>query len=317
MTHYFKLADGRVVETTAETEWSVLLCVRPDASERAWLVNECHLDEHNLNSALDPAELPRVERDTNHLAVIFKHPKHYTAKDNLVFHINSLGLFLFRDRLIIISPDEGALTFEGRSFSKVQNLKTLFLRIISTCITHFFGHLQVINDISAELELKLVRSMENRHLLQMFSIEKSLVYYVNAISANGRVIERLKANARNELTDGLTPEMIEFVDDLAIENAQCLEQAQVYSNVFAGMMDARASIVNNNLNVLMKRLTVINVVFMPLNVISGIGGMSEYSMMTKNIPWPIAYSLFMIGLVLVGWITYKILVLLERRHVIA
>ena len=317
MTHYFKLADGRVVETTAETEWSVLLCVQPDASERAWLVNECHLDEHNLNSALDPAELPRVERDTNHLAVIFKHPKHYTAKDNLVFHINSLGLFLFRDRLIIISPDEGALTFEGRSFSKVQNLKTLFLRIISTCITHFFGHLQVINDISAELELKLVRSMENRHLLQMFSIEKSLVYYVNAISANGRVIERLKANARNELTDGLTPEMIEFVDDLAIENAQCLEQAQVYSNVFAGMMDARASIVNNNLNVLMKRLTVINVVFMPLNVISGIGGMSEYSMMTKNIPWPIAYSLFMIGLVLVGWITYKILVLLERRHVIA
>jgi magnesium transporter len=135
------------------------------------------------------------------------------------------------------------------------------------------------------------------------------------MSANGRVIERLKANARNEQTDGLTPEMIEFVEDLAIENAQCLEQAQVYSNVFAGMMDARASIVNNNLNVLMKRLTVINVVFMPLNVISGVGGMSEFSMMTKNVPWPIAYSAFMFGLVVIGWITYKILIILERRHV--
>ena len=315
MINYFALEDGRVVATTAVAKGSILLCINPDATERAWLVNQCGLDEHNLNSALDPAELPRVERDTNHLAVIFKHPKHYTAKDNLVFHINSIGLFLFRDTLIIISPDDGALNFAGRTFTKVQNLQMLFLRIISSCITHFFGHLQVINDISAELELKLVRSMENRHLLQMFSIEKSLVYYVNAMSANGRVIERLKANARNEQTDGLTPEMIEFVEDLAIENAQCLEQAQVYSNVFAGMMDARASIVNNNLNVLMKRLTVINVVFMPLNVISGVGGMSEFSMMTKNVPWPIAYSAFMFGLVVIGWITYKILIILERRHV--
>ncbi len=315
MINYYKLVDGRVVETTTDSDGSILLCVNPDASERARLINEFHLDEHNLNSALDPAELPRIELDTNHLAVIFKHPKHYTAKDNLVFHINSLGLFLFRDRLIVISPDDGATTFSGRAFSKVPTLQTLFLRIISSCITHFFGHLQVINDISAELELKLVRSMENRHLLQMFSIEKSLVYYVNAISANGRVIDRLKANARNDQTDGLSSEMIDFVEDLSIENAQCLEQAQVYSNVFAGMMDARASIVNNNLNVLMKRLTVINVVFMPLNVISGIGGMSEYSMMTKNIPWPIAYSAFMVGLVLMGLVTYKILVVLERRHV--
>jgi magnesium transporter len=315
MIQYFTLADGRVVETTAASGGSILLCVNPDSNERAGLINQYHLDEHNLNSALDPAELPRVEREDNHLAVIFKHPKHYTAKDNLVFHINSIGLFLFRDTLIIISPDDGALNFAGRTFTKVQNLQMLFLRIISSCITHFFGHLQVINDISAELELKLVRSMENRHLLQMFSIEKSLVYYVNAMSANGRVIERLKANARNEQTDGLTPEMIEFVEDLAIENAQCLEQAQVYSNVFSGMMDARASIVNNNLNVLMKRLTVINVVFMPLNVISGVGGMSEFSMMTKNVPWPIAYSAFMFGLVVIGWITYKILIILERRHV--
>jgi magnesium transporter len=141
----------------------------------------------------------------------------------------------------------------------------------------------------------------------MFSIEKSLVYYINAISANGRVVERLKSNAKNVQTIGLTPEMLEYVDDLAIENAQCLEQSQVYANVFTGLMDARASVVSNNLNVLMKRLTVINVVFVPLNVIAGIGGMSEFSMMTQGIPWPIAYSVFMLVLTLLGLTTYKIL----------
>jgi magnesium transporter len=175
----------------------------------------------------------------------------------------------------------------------------------------------VINDIASELEPKLVKSMENCQLLQMFTIEKSLVYYVNAISANGRVIERLKTNAKNAQTDGLSPEMLEFVDDLAIENAQCLEQAQVYANVFGGLMDARASIVSNNLNVLMKHLTVINVVFMPLNVIAGMGGMSELTMMAKSfgIPVFIAYLAFMAGLFLLGWTTYVVLRQVERRAI--
>ena len=136
---------------------------------------------------------------------------------------------------------------------------------------------------------------------------------MNAISANGRAIERLKTNARNDRTEGLSPEMLETVDDLAIENAQCLEQAQVYANVFTGLMDARASIVNNNLNVLMKHLTVINVVFMPLNVLASIGGMSEYTMMTRGLPWPLAYCLYMLGLLAIGWATYFVLRRFERR----
>jgi magnesium transporter len=114
-------------------------------------------------------------------------------------------------------------------------------------------------------------------------------------------------NAKNVQTVGLTPEMLEYVDDLAIENAQCLEQSQVYANVFTGLMNARASVVSNNLNVLMKRLTVINVVFMPLNVLAGVGGMSEFSMMTKGIAWPLAYSAFMLVLTIIGLSTYKFL----------
>lgn len=156
-------------------------------------------------------------------------------------------------------------------------------------------------------------SMENRNLLLMFSIEKSLVYYINAISANGRVIERLKTNAKNVQTTGLTPELLEYVDDLAIENAQCLEQSQVYANVFTGLMNARASVVSNNLNVLMKRLTVINVVFMPLNVIAGICGMSEFTMMTSKIPWPLAYAAFVFALTMIGLSTYWFLKWFEQK----
>ncbi|MCX7044211.1 MAG: magnesium transporter CorA family protein [Candidatus Sumerlaeota bacterium] len=314
MIQYFVLEQGRVKATPEGVEGPIWVCVNLTDAERARLINEWQIDEHNLTSSLDRDELPRVEQEPNHLAVIFKHPRRYNAVDSLAFHIDSVGLFLFKDRLIIIAPEDMTV-FEGRLFTKVQNLQMLFLRILSLCISHFIGHLQVINMIANDLENKLVRSMENRHLLQMFSIEKSLVYYVNANSANGRVIERLKTNARNTQSDGLSAEMLEYVDDLAIENAQCLEQAQVYANVFAGLMDARASIVNNNLNVLMKRLTIINVVFMPLNVLAGIGGMSEFSMMTQGVPWPVAYSFFMMALVIIGCITYWILVKSEKRSI--
>jgi len=80
------------------------------------------------------------------------------------------------------------------------------------------------------------------------------------------------------------------------------------------LMDAVVGFININQNKVVKRLTVVSVVFMPLNVLAGIGGMSEFSMMTKEIPWPISYSIFTLGLVIVGWLTYVILRLLENRE---
>jgi magnesium transporter len=79
------------------------------------------------------------------------------------------------------------------------------------------------------------------------------------------------------------------------------------------LMDATVGFININQNRVIYRLTVLSVIFMPLNVIAGIGGMSEFSMMTKDIPWPIAYSFFTIGLLIVAWLTFVILRLFEKR----
>ena len=82
------------------------------------------------------------------------------------------------------------------------------------------------------------------------------------------------------------------------------------------LMDAVVGFININQNKVVKRLTVVSVVFMPLNVLAGIGGMSEFSMMTEGISWPVSYSVFTVGLVIVGWFTYAILRFLENlEHV--
>jgi len=81
------------------------------------------------------------------------------------------------------------------------------------------------------------------------------------------------------------------------------------------LMDATVGFININQNRVLYRLTILSVIFMPLNVIAGIGGMSEFSMMTKNIPWPVSYSIFTVGLLVVAWVTFVILRLFEKRGV--
>jgi len=80
------------------------------------------------------------------------------------------------------------------------------------------------------------------------------------------------------------------------------------------LMDATVGFINNNQNKNVKRLTVLSVVFMPLNVLAGIGGMSEFTMMTQGIPWPVSYSLFTMALVVIAWVTYRLLKFFEKRE---
>jgi magnesium transporter len=303
MLRRYQLTEGRLVEAAEGATCSVFVYINPDEAERHYLLAELRLDEHTLNSSLDPDELSRLEFEPEHVAAIFKRPKSYCAEDNFLFKVASTGTFLFKDRLIIVISEDVPL-FDGKQFQKLQNIGDLFLKMVYRSIFHFLEHLKVINMVVDQLEQKISSSMENRYLLNLFTLEKSLVYYLNAIHSNCVLIEKLKAGSTKI---GFNQEQTEFLDDMLIENNQCYKQAEIYSNILAGLMDARASIVNNNLNVLMKKLTVLSVVFMPLNVIAGIGGMSEFSMMTTGIHWTISYSLFCVALVGVAYLTYYIL----------
>jgi magnesium transporter len=120
--------------------------------------------------------------------------------------------------------------------------------------------------LASEIEKEINISMENKHLLNMFTLEKSLVYYLNAINSNGALIEKLKNNSARL---GFGPDHLEFLDDIIIENTQCRGQAEIYSQVLSSLMDARASIVGNNLNIRIKALTLITLAIMlPTFVVS-------------------------------------------------
>ncbi len=276
MKQTYEIAD-RQVAACADGQGRIVVYSNPNEKERRFLVEELEIDDHTLDSALDPDELSRVEIEPSYIAMIYKRPKNYTASGHqLVFGVSSIGVFLFPDRVRIVTPEESPV-FEVPQRQRVSSLPSVVLRLISRAVAHFREHLRAINMVSDELQGEINRSMENKHLIAMFSLEKSLVYYLSALHSNGALLEKLRLNASKI---GFTPEDLEILEDLTIDNNQCARQAEISSNILASMMDARASIVANNINALMKRLNVITIAIMVPTLV-----VSAFSM---NVPIPYA-----------------------------
>ncbi len=264
MVTKYEIIGSRIVQSELQQS-PIVVFINPDDNEKKFLLEELKLDEHTLNSALDPDELSRLEFEPEHTALIFKRPRNYSGKNQLLFKVSSCGVFLFKDRLIIVLSEDISL-FDGKVFNTVQSLPELMLKLIYRSISHFVEHLKIFNMITDDLEKKINRAMENKYLLNLFTLEKSLVYYLNSINSNGALIGKLKYNAAKI---GFTAEQLELIDDLIIENSQCYRQAEIHSNILASLMDTRASIVGNNLNVLMKTLNIVMLgIMVPTFVVS-------------------------------------------------
>ena len=264
MLRRYQIENAKIVESTDEKA-PVLLYVNPDEAEKRRLVDTYQVDEHTLNSALDPDEQARLESEPNHIALIYKRPKNYSGDDQLLFKASTMGVFFFGELLILVAADDTSL-FEGKQLAKVGSVRELVLRLIYRAIYHFMEHLKIINQIADDVEQKINRAMENKYLINLFALQKSLVYYQNAVNSNGALIEKIRHNAPKF---GFTQEEMELLDDIIVENNQCYRQAEVYSNILASLMDARASIVSNNLNVLMKTLNIITIsIMVPTLVVS-------------------------------------------------
>lgn len=119
--------------------------------------------------------------------------------------------------------------------------------------------MKIIKLISRDIEKEINTSLENKSLLQMFYLSELLIYYIDAINGNKIVLNKFHTYLKNNKIEI----NIDFLNDLIIENEQACRQAEIYSNVFTGLMDARGNIINNNMNILIKKLTIINVVFLP------------------------------------------------------
>jgi len=224
------------------------------------------------------------------------------------FDISSIGFFIRNQKLILITDHD----FEYFRTNKIKFRDNfdIILKFMDFTLKHYSAHLKVIKVISREIQGKIVSSMENKYLIQMFTLSESLIYYQSSLNLNNDATQKLYNYVRK---NGINENSLLYLENLKIENEQALKQAEIYSEVFSGLMDARASIVNNNMSQLMKKLTMINTIFLPLNLIAGIFGMSEYTAMTGHSNKFFSYTTFILVLIIVGIMTYRFLNKLEQK----
>lgn len=281
MIEYLKIEEGRILETDS-AQASIFLISAPTAEERSMLTEKWNIDEHNVNSALDPDEISRIEYEDDHSVIIIKRPKSYSADNQFQFKVGSVGIFLFANQMVILVDTVSPWFWQDKRFHRTTSLRAMMLRVIGYCTDHFMGHLKVISQISDELEQQIKDSMENKYLIYMFTLNKGLVYYLKAISSNTLLVQKLAAQTRLNFAE----EERELVDDLAIDNSQCYRIAEIYGNILSNMMDARASIVSNNLNILMNRLNIITLAIMIPTFIVSLFSMNVKLPLPNGSDWP-------------------------------
>jgi magnesium transporter len=299
MRRDYELQDGTLVEVTPDTG-PISVFTAPTAEERGLLHDGLGIDEHTLNSVLDPEEISRLEFDpvTERTTIIWKRPDRRADTDAARCERSSMGIFMDPGRLTVVVADEVQPIDQSR-IPEAHSSGELVLRMLLGTVEEFLARLRAIKRVAGHLQAELNRTLDNRALVRMFDLTEDLIYYTDAIGGNGVVLSKLRASAERV---GFTAKNLELLDDLAIENGQADRQGHIYTTVLAGLLDARGNIVNNNMNVLIKSLTVVNVVFLPLAVISGMGGMSEYSRFLdeQNFDFATGYLLFTVAIVVLG-----------------
>ena len=303
MRSYYRVAEeaGTVVRCEP-AEAQIIVFNSPTIEDEADLMEYYNIDYHTLHSSLDPDELSRLEFEADHAALIFKRPKSFSADDNFLLKMTSTGVFLYEDHIVVVMPDDAPL-FEGRAPLRIFSIQDVILRLLYQSISHFEGHLKAINMLSDSLERRIITSMETRYLLNMFALEKSLVYILNAINSNSALFDKMKSYAERL---GFDHEQLGILEDIIIENQQCLRRSEIYSQVVAGLMDARASIVSHNLNTLIKKFTIWTIAIMMANLVVGIFSMNvALPLPTEGQLWPFMVVNALAILVSVGIIWFS------------
>src|SRR5574344_1499552 len=171
MLKYYKIESGNVVTAPNEESADIVLMGSPSQEQRGALVKKYEIAEHTIASAFDNDELSRIEYDDDFTTIVFKKPRNYTSEDYFEFRVESFGIFLFEDWVLLLSDAEIPL-MDSRRFSKIDSLNTFVIKLLNYSVYHFNEHLKIMNRINEELEDKLQNSLDNRYLQYMFTLNK-------------------------------------------------------------------------------------------------------------------------------------------------
>jgi magnesium transporter len=283
MIRIWKHEEGRIVPATGAERLCWVDARNVTKEELAGFESEYGILQDHLQDILDLDEQPRVEKEDTYTMVIMRLPSHDPAQEVAYFTV-PVGIFLFPDRIVTICQTDCEVLSAFAS-NRVRDLNfknhaAFTLKLLGRAAAVYLRYLKEINRRSSIIERELQRSVKNNELVQLLSLQKSLVYFTTSLGANEIMIEKVKGAKALRFRE----EESELYEDVMTDNRQAIEMANIYSNILTGMMDAFASVISNNLNMVMKRLTIISIVLMVPTLVVSIFGMNV-DLPFQHLPW--------------------------------
>ncbi|MDB5230234.1 MAG: magnesium transporter CorA family protein [Chitinophagaceae bacterium] len=308
MIQYFKNVEKQTIETDKPENGSWVNVVPPFKEEEfTELSQTLQIPIEFLRDSLDIDERARYEITDNVKFIVIKTPaENNSFNDSDAYYITIPICIILTDNQVVTvnSFDNGAIKKFLNSFQRRHPDKRsmMVLKIFEKVVQNFMEYLKEINHRRNLYEAKLYDSNRNEELLQLMRIQKSLVYFVTALRTNELLMMKLERTNFLQLTE----EEKEFLNDLVVDTSQALEMAHIYTNILSSTLDAFASIISNNLNNVMKRLTSITIILSLPALVTSIYGMNvdiPYSHSPHSFYVPVILSL--IVSVVIGWYFMK------------
>lgn len=246
------------------------------------------LDESFLKNSLDVDERSRIEYEDGNLLVITNVP---FMDEEGNFDTLPLGIIYTPESIITVSSMEnkiiGSFSHETSMYFDTRNKTNFMLNILFRAAKFYLRYLNLINKHSERIEDSLKKTTSNRALFQLMEVQKSLVYFTTALKDNQIVLQKILriANSQN-LQNGVlrfTEDDIDLLEDVIIENKQAVEMVEMHRTILESMMDGFASIINNNVNVIMKFLAAITIILSIPTMLGTFWGMNVPVPFRENI----------------------------------
>ncbi len=271
---YKSTETGELLEIKDFEEKSWINIVNPTADELNLVHEKLDVELDFLRAPLDDEESSRIEIEEDELFILVDLPVVEEEGGTLEFSTLPLGIIMKGKYIITVCLKENIaikdfVTGRVRGFYTFKRNRFL-LQLLYRIDTKYLIYLKQIDRMSNQIERQLHRSMKNKELIQLLDLEKSLVYFSTSLRGNQLVLDKIgKISALK-----LYPEDVDLLEDVIIENKQAIEMANIYSNILSGMMDAFASVISNNLNIVMKYLATITIVMSIPTIFSSFYGMN-------------------------------------------
>ncbi|MBR3970960.1 MAG: magnesium transporter CorA family protein [Ruminococcus sp.] len=282
MINFYTYTNGRMALTDNFTEGCWVSVISPTPQEIKELIENYGIDSGFVKSSLDEEESSRIEREDEQTLIIIDTPVSSTDKDDTkIFFTMPMGIVITENNVFTISLHETQIIEEavrGTIRNLRPDLKTRFvLQLLLRIATMFLYYLKQIDKISSLAEQQLHNAMKNELLMQLLALEKSLVYFSTSLKANEATIEKIFRGRVVKLYD----EDQDLLEDVLIEMKQAIEMANIYTGILSSMTGSFSSIISNNLNIVMWRLTIVTIIMQIPNMIFGFYGMN-----TAGLPIP-------------------------------